>query len=89
MDNKLTECMQCRVDNTHCVNQTLYTDSALYGYTIMPVVYILYGYHESELNHMFRTDLVLNLRVYTIRDPGAVSYLELIRYYTCNQSVLL
>ena len=39
-------------ENIHSKKKTLYTDSNLHRYIIVPVEYILYGYQESELNHM-------------------------------------
>ena len=44
-----------RKENIHSKKETLYTDSNLHRYIIVPVEYILYGYQESELNHMAQT----------------------------------
>ena len=56
MDDTLNRFQQCRIDNIHNDKETIHTDSTLYGYIYMPIVDILYGYQESELNHMDNND---------------------------------
>ena len=52
MDDTLNRFKQFRIDNIPNDKETNHTDSTLYGYIYMPIVDILYGYQESELNHM-------------------------------------
>ncbi len=54
MDDTLNRFQQCRIDNIHNDKETIHTDSTLYGYIYMPIVNTIYGYQESELNHMFK-----------------------------------
>ena len=51
-DNTLHRFRLCKIDNIHNEKETNHTDSTLYEYINMPIVDILYGYQESELNHM-------------------------------------
>ena len=57
MDDTLNRFQQCRIDNIHNDKETIHTDSTLYGYIYMPIVNTIYGYQESELNHMLVTDI--------------------------------
>ena len=57
MDDTLNRFQQCRIDNIHNNKETIHTDSTLYGYIYMPIVNTIYGYQESELNHMAKTTL--------------------------------
>ena len=52
MDDTLNRFQQCRIDNIHNDKETIHTDSTLHGYIYMPIVNTIYGYQESELNHM-------------------------------------
>ena len=52
MDCILSILMLCKIDNIHYERVTDCTDSTLHGYNIMSIVYTLYGYQDSALNHM-------------------------------------
>ena len=52
MDDTLNRFKQCRIDNILNDKETYHTDSTLYWYIYMPIVNTIYGYQESELNHM-------------------------------------
>ena len=40
------------IDNIHNEKESNCTDGTLYGYISMPIVNTLYGFQDSELNHM-------------------------------------
>ena len=52
MDDTLNGFRQFKIDNIHNEKETNHTDSTLYGYINMPMVNTIYGYQDSELNHM-------------------------------------
>ena len=52
MDDTLHGFRQFKIDNIHNEKETNHTDSTLYGYINMPMVNTIYGYQDSELNHM-------------------------------------
>ena len=54
-------------ENIHSEKKTLYTDSNLHRYIIVPVEYILYGYQESELNHMLDDIVAIKLIILVFR----------------------
>ena len=56
MDCILSILMLCKIDNIHYERVTDCTDSTLHGYNIMSIVCTLYGYQDSALNHMVKTD---------------------------------
>ena len=56
MDDTLHRFKQCRIDNIPNDKETNHTDSTLYGYIYMPIVNTIYGYQESELNHMYESE---------------------------------
>ena len=59
MDDTLNGFRQFKIDNIHNEKETNHTASTLHGYINMPMVNTIYGYQDSELNHMFRQDLYL------------------------------
>ena len=52
MDDTLHGFRQFKIDNIHNEKETNHTASTLYGYINMPMVNTIYGYQDSELNHM-------------------------------------
>ena len=54
MDDTLHGFRQFKIDNIHNEKETNHTASTLYGYINMPMVNTIYGYQDSELNHMQR-----------------------------------
>ena len=52
MDDTLNGFRQFKIDNIHNEKETNHTASTLYGYINMPMVNTIYGYQDSELNHM-------------------------------------
>ena len=54
MDDTLNGFRQFKIDNIHNEKETNHTASTLYGYINMPMVNTIYGYQDSELNHMQR-----------------------------------
>ena len=53
MDDTLNGFRQFKIDNIHNEKETNHTDGTLFGYINMPMVNTIYGYQDSELNHMF------------------------------------
>ena len=52
MDDTLHGFRQFKIDNIHNEKETNHTASTLHGYINMPMVNTIYGYQDSELNHM-------------------------------------
>ena len=52
MDDTLNGFRQFKIDNIHNEKETNHTDGTLFGYINMPMVNTIYGYQDSELNHM-------------------------------------
>ena len=60
MDDTLNGFRQFKIDNIHNEKETNHTASTLYGYINMPMVNTIYGYQDSELNHMMHPVLKFN-----------------------------
>ena len=60
MDDTLNGFRQFKIDNIHNEKETNHTASTLYGYINMPMVNTIYGYQDSELNHMKQTLTLLS-----------------------------
>ena len=63
MDDTLNGFRQFKIDNIHNEKETNHTASTLYGYINMPMVNTIYGYQDSELNHIQKMDSLAQLLV--------------------------